>query len=70
MGEDGQGKMTTVATQLAAVEHSALVKVAKRDELPVAELVRIFIAFGMEKLAAGDAELLRAVKGSRDAGLR
>jgi hypothetical protein len=70
MDDEGRGKSKTVTARLAPVEHSALVRAAKRAELPVPELVSVFIRFCLERLEAGDTELLRAVKGSRDAAVR
>jgi hypothetical protein len=70
MDELGEGKTKAVTARLSTTEYSTLVKVAKGAELPVAELARILIEFGMARLAAGDADLQRAVKGSRDAALR
>ena len=70
MDDEGRGSGKSVATRLAPVEYTALVKAAKRAEVPVAELVRIFITFCMDRLESGDTELQRAVKGSRDASVR
>ena len=70
MGDEGRGSGKSVTTRLAPAEYTALVKAAKRAEVPVAELVRIFVTFCMDKLESGDTELQRAVKGSRDAGVR
>jgi hypothetical protein len=70
MDDEGRGNGKSVTTRLAPAEHTALVKAAKRAEVPVSELVRVFVTFCLDKLEAGDAELQRAVKGSRDAAVR
>ncbi len=70
MDEERRGTTKAVTARLAAAEYSALVKAAERAEMTVPELVGVFITFCLDKLASGDAEVQRAVKGSRDAGVR
>jgi len=70
MTNDMNATATVVTTSLTTAQHAALAAAAKRAGWKISELVRILILFGLAKLDSGDAELLRAVKGSRDAGVR
>ena len=70
MDDGWHGKSKAVTAQLTPAEYTEVVKAAKREEVTLAELARVLILFAMDRLAAGDADLLRAVKGSRDASVR
>ena len=70
MSERAGGDGVRVTVTLEAAEHDALAAAAARCGLPAAELARALVLWGLGRLERGDAELLRAVKGSRDAGVR
>ncbi len=59
-----------VAVRLDAKTRAALTAAARRAKVPVARLARVLIAFGLAKLKQGNAEIERAVKGSRDSSIR
>ena len=65
-----RGKAKVVAVRLDAQAHAALAGAAKRAKVPVARLARVLIAFGLAKLARGNAEIEQAIKGSRDSSVR
>jgi hypothetical protein len=66
------GGVTTLRLQveLTPAEHAALAAAATQLELSAPALARLLILHCLDRLVRGDAELQRAVKGSRDAGCR
>ncbi len=65
-----RGTAKVVAVRMDAKAHAALAAAAGRAKVPVARLARVLIAFGLAKLARGNAEIERALKGSRDASVQ
>jgi hypothetical protein len=63
-------KLALVTVMLSPEELAALSAAAKRAELPLMRLAHIFITYGLAQLETADAGLERAIKGSRDAGMR
>jgi hypothetical protein len=64
------GMSKVMVVRLDAKTFSKLAGAAKREDLPVARLARIFVTFGLAKLEQGQAEIERAVKSSRDTAVR
>jgi hypothetical protein len=65
--DDRTSASKRVTIELSIRQHADLSAAAKQVDMPSTHLARLFIAFCLMRLAAGDAELQRAVKGSRDA---
>jgi hypothetical protein len=70
MSDHGGAATRELQVELTPAEHAALVAAATQLELSAPALARMLIVRCVERLARGDAELQRAVKGSRDAGCR
>jgi len=70
MSDHGEAATVKLQVELAPAEHAALAAEAARHGLSAPALARLLLLHCLDRLARGDAELQRAVKGSRDAGLR
>jgi len=70
MRDHGEAATVKLHVELTPAEHAALGAAAARLEVSAPALARVLIVHCVERLARGDAELQRAVKGSRDAGCR
>jgi hypothetical protein len=70
MRDDGGATTLKVQVELSPAEHAALGAAAAQLGMGAAALARALIVHSLDRLARGDAELQRAVKGSRDAGCR
>jgi hypothetical protein len=63
-------KLALLTVMLAPEEPAALSAAAKRAEISTMRLAQLLIAYGLAQLERGDKDVERAVKGSRDVGMR
>lgn len=67
---EATNKLALITVLLAPEELAALSAAARRLGVTTQRLAQALIAHGLAGLERGDAELERAVKGSRDAAVR
>jgi len=66
-GRARAARNVVASVRMSDLEHSALTAAAAKAGVPVAELARVLIRFGLAELKRGNGDLDRAIKTSRDA---